>query len=61
MPYTVYLEAKVTDDESGDEVASLSRFYEVENLMKICAAAEHFGKSAGHLVEGVGLGLDPSS
>lgn len=61
MPYTIYLEAKITDDESGDELVTLSRFYEVQSLSKVSEVAAHFGKSAGVLVEGVELGLDPNS
>ena len=61
MPYTIYLEAKITDDDTSNEVVTLSRFYEVQSLSKVGEVAAHFGKSAGVLVEGVELGMDPNS
>lgn len=58
MTYSVYLETKITDDETDNEIASISRLYEVESLAKLAEVNAHFGKVAAVAVEGEELGME---
>lgn len=57
MKYTIYLEAKIVRDEDGEDVATLSRYYDGQTLTKIQQCVEHFGKTASVLTEGVEQGV----
>jgi hypothetical protein len=61
MPYTIALQAIITDNDTDEEVARLARLYEVESLAKVTEVAAHLGKSLAVTVEGVELGLEPNT
>jgi len=52
--YDVRIRTDVTDDD-GTEIASLDRAYVIKNPTSIEACFEHATKTAGLLMEGVGL------
>jgi hypothetical protein len=56
MTYTIYMEAKITDNDNEDEVAAISR-----SLAKLPEVTAHFGKSVAVTAEGVELGMETSA